>query len=333
MQRHGFRNRHRAGCVGQFGTDFGHWILAVGLASQTPSRESAPSDGIVRRALHSLNIRPWALVLFLFADVIGAIAFVRGGSKPRDGHVLRRPNFRRVCDTTAHVDMGACAPRARIRDRIYSLPARSKRLPNVGSTGSRGSAWTRRQRQQDCGRENGTKISLSFLLSRSSLFLRCTLRLGVRWRHNSLHSRPSTLPSLYIARNGRNRVSQAKALSWSRSINRLARLLERECSRAPGTSYLMALPSKHIRSGVSSRARCRNLGGLFRGRGSFPRHNGLSRWPGWYAEITRNPCGRLHIFCGHRADCGSRPTSRRSSQIVSQNALLDVQWSMNAPGP
>src|SRR6266550_8650739 len=177
------------------------------------------------------------------------------------------------------------------------------------------------------------EISLSFLLSRSSLFLRCTLRLGVRWRHNSLHSRPSTLPSLYIARNGRNRGSRGKELSWSQPIKRLAELLERECSRAPGTSYLMALPSKHIRSGVSSRARCRNLGGLFRGRGSFPRHNGLSRWPGWYAEITRNPCGRLHIFCGHRADCGSRPTSRRSSQIVSQNALLDVQWSMNAPGP
>ena len=28
-------------------------------------RESAPSDGIVRRPLHSLNIRPWVLVLFL----------------------------------------------------------------------------------------------------------------------------------------------------------------------------------------------------------------------------------------------------------------------------
>src|SRR6266550_3949907 len=101
------------------------------------------------------------------------------------------------------------------------------------------------------------EISLSFLLSRSSLFLRCTLRLGVRWRHNSLHSRPSTLPSLYIARNGRNRGSRGKELSWSQPIKRLAELLERECSRAPGTSYLMALPSKHIRSGVSSRARSR----------------------------------------------------------------------------
>src|SRR5215469_13899347 len=42
-----------------------HWILATGLASQTPSGESAPTAGVVRRYLHSLNVRPWAVVLFL----------------------------------------------------------------------------------------------------------------------------------------------------------------------------------------------------------------------------------------------------------------------------
>jgi TonB family protein len=42
-----------------------HWILATGLASQTPSAESAPTAGILRRYLHRLNVRPWAVVLFL----------------------------------------------------------------------------------------------------------------------------------------------------------------------------------------------------------------------------------------------------------------------------
>jgi TonB family protein len=42
-----------------------HWILATGLASQTPCAERAPSSGVVRRVLHALNLRPWAVVLFL----------------------------------------------------------------------------------------------------------------------------------------------------------------------------------------------------------------------------------------------------------------------------
>jgi len=42
-----------------------HWILATGLASQTPSAESAPATGVLRRYLHALNVRPWAVVLFL----------------------------------------------------------------------------------------------------------------------------------------------------------------------------------------------------------------------------------------------------------------------------
>src|SRR6266516_4386418 len=42
-----------------------HWILATGLASQTPAAESAPTTGVVRRYLHRLNVRPWAVVLLL----------------------------------------------------------------------------------------------------------------------------------------------------------------------------------------------------------------------------------------------------------------------------
>jgi hypothetical protein len=42
-----------------------HWILATGLASQTPSAESTPTTGVVRRFLHRLNVRPWAVVLLL----------------------------------------------------------------------------------------------------------------------------------------------------------------------------------------------------------------------------------------------------------------------------
>ena len=42
-----------------------HWILAVGLSSQTVSRERAPDTGWLRRMLHAINARPWALVLVL----------------------------------------------------------------------------------------------------------------------------------------------------------------------------------------------------------------------------------------------------------------------------
>ncbi|HEY6893291.1 MAG TPA: hypothetical protein VI258_03925, partial [Rhodanobacteraceae bacterium] len=38
-----------------------HWILAVGLTSQTASREPAPARGALRGALHRVNVRPWAL--------------------------------------------------------------------------------------------------------------------------------------------------------------------------------------------------------------------------------------------------------------------------------
>jgi hypothetical protein len=49
-----------------------HWILATGLASRTPSGEPAPRPGVIRGLFHKLNIRPWAVLLFLtvLSDVL-----------------------------------------------------------------------------------------------------------------------------------------------------------------------------------------------------------------------------------------------------------------------
>lgn len=42
-----------------------HWLLAVGIASQTPTAEPKPGGGAIRSRLHALNTRPWAVVLLL----------------------------------------------------------------------------------------------------------------------------------------------------------------------------------------------------------------------------------------------------------------------------
>ena len=48
-----------------------HWILATGIASQTPIGEPAPVHGAGRRLFHALNTRPWAiLVLLVVASVM-----------------------------------------------------------------------------------------------------------------------------------------------------------------------------------------------------------------------------------------------------------------------
>jgi len=47
-----------------------HWILATGLASRTPSGEPAPGRGALRRALHGLNTRPWAVLLLLMVSSV-----------------------------------------------------------------------------------------------------------------------------------------------------------------------------------------------------------------------------------------------------------------------
>src|SRR5262245_12552261 len=52
-----------------------HWIVATGLASQTPKAEPAPVRGVLRRILHRLNTRPWALVLFLMGSSVLLLPF------------------------------------------------------------------------------------------------------------------------------------------------------------------------------------------------------------------------------------------------------------------
>lgn len=42
-----------------------HWILATGLASRTPGAEAKPVGGRIRSWFHALNLRPWAVLLFL----------------------------------------------------------------------------------------------------------------------------------------------------------------------------------------------------------------------------------------------------------------------------
>src|SRR5438552_7433804 len=42
-----------------------HWILATGLASQTPSADLTHNGGLIRRAFHNVNVRPWAILILL----------------------------------------------------------------------------------------------------------------------------------------------------------------------------------------------------------------------------------------------------------------------------
>jgi len=42
-----------------------HWILAVGLTSQTVRNEPAPGSGLIRGAFHKVNVCIWAVLLFL----------------------------------------------------------------------------------------------------------------------------------------------------------------------------------------------------------------------------------------------------------------------------
>jgi hypothetical protein len=72
------------------------------------------------------------------------------------------------------------------------------------------------------------------------------------------------------------------------------------------------LHAKRVQAGLRSRI----PGAIwpFRCRCSFSRHHGLSRGHGWYTQIARNPCRRLHIFCSHRVDCRLGSTAGRNSQ-------------------
>jgi len=62
-----------------------HWIVATGLASQTPRGEPAPRQGRIRGALHGLNIRPWAVVLFLAALSIVLLPLFEVEANRQDG--------------------------------------------------------------------------------------------------------------------------------------------------------------------------------------------------------------------------------------------------------
>ena len=50
-----------------------HWILATGIASQTPVGEPAPVRGVRRRLFHALNTRPWAILALL---VVASVALL-----------------------------------------------------------------------------------------------------------------------------------------------------------------------------------------------------------------------------------------------------------------
>ena len=52
-----------------------HWILATGLASQTPRGEPAPASGAVRWVFHALNVRPWAILFVLIVSSVLLLPF------------------------------------------------------------------------------------------------------------------------------------------------------------------------------------------------------------------------------------------------------------------
>src|SRR5262249_55955017 len=61
-----------------------HWILATGLASQTPAAEPTPERGL-RRLLHPVNMRPWAVVLLLTAASVILLPFFEVEANRQDG--------------------------------------------------------------------------------------------------------------------------------------------------------------------------------------------------------------------------------------------------------
>lgn len=63
-----------------------HWILATGLASITPGREPAPERSSVRRQLHHVNVRPWAILTLLTVVSIVAMPLFEVEAN-RDGGV------------------------------------------------------------------------------------------------------------------------------------------------------------------------------------------------------------------------------------------------------
>ncbi len=63
-----------------------HWILATGLASQTPVGEPSPTGGSIRRLLHALNTRPWAILLLLVAASVVLLPLFEVEGNRQDGN-------------------------------------------------------------------------------------------------------------------------------------------------------------------------------------------------------------------------------------------------------
>ena len=66
-----------------------HWILATGLASRTPSAEPAPGRGLIRRLLHALNTRPWAILILLGLVSVALLPLFEIEGNRQDGNLLR----------------------------------------------------------------------------------------------------------------------------------------------------------------------------------------------------------------------------------------------------
>ena len=62
-----------------------HWILATGLAAQTPRSEPTPSSGFLRRASHGINVRPWAVLLFLMTISVLLLPFFEVEANRQEG--------------------------------------------------------------------------------------------------------------------------------------------------------------------------------------------------------------------------------------------------------
>src|SRR6478752_8536405 len=62
-----------------------HWILATGLASQTPNGEPTPEGGTVRRVFHALNSRPWAILLVLVVSSVLLLPFFEVEANREEG--------------------------------------------------------------------------------------------------------------------------------------------------------------------------------------------------------------------------------------------------------
>src|SRR5204863_9709379 len=136
---------HAQACLGR--------VLGNRFSPSDSPRKRLPGIGAERRycapGLTQLEYPAVGARAVPYADVIGAIVLVRGGSKPGGRHILRRPDIRRYSNSVTDVFLGARDRGSRLCDAIHLLLARSKRLSNAGSASARGSLGPGSQRKQD----------------------------------------------------------------------------------------------------------------------------------------------------------------------------------------